>query len=77
MNKLMLMYYLIRPVGLMLVLKLSHVMVERVNFCSIILFCELFNQIRLFFFFFLESFNLWRPLLMKALYHQTKTPISF
>ena len=28
-------------------------------------------------FFFLESFNLWRPLLMIALYHQTKTPISF
>ena len=27
--------------------------------------------------FFLESFNLWRPLLMIALYHQTKTPISF
>ena len=34
MNKLMLMYYLIRPVGLMLVLKLSHVMVERVNFAQ-------------------------------------------
>ena len=30
-----------------------------------------------FFFFFLESFNLWRPLLMSALYHQTKKPISF
>ena len=29
------------------------------------------------FFFFLESFNLWRPLLMIVLYHQTKTPISF
>ena len=28
-------------------------------------------------FFFLEGFNLWRPLLMIALYHQTKTPISF
>ena len=28
-------------------------------------------------FFFLESFNLWRPLLMITLYHQTKTPISF
>ena len=24
-----------------------------------------------------ESFNLWRPLLMIALYHQTKTPIRF
>ena len=30
-----------------------------------------------FFFFFLESFNLWRPLLMIALYHQSKTSISF
>ena len=29
------------------------------------------------FFFFLESFNLWRPLLIIALYYQTKTPISF
>ena len=28
-------------------------------------------------YFFLESFNLWRPLLMIAHYHQTKTPISF
>ena len=28
-------------------------------------------------FFFLESFNLWRPLLMIDLYHQTKTLISF
>lgn len=27
--------------------------------------------------FFLESFNLWRSLLMIVLYHQTKTPISF
>ena len=31
----------------------------------------------LLFFFFRESFNLWRPLLMIAIYHQTKTPISF
>ena len=30
-----------------------------------------------FFFFFGKSFNLWRPLLMIILYHQTKTPISF
>ena len=29
------------------------------------------------FFFFGESFNLWRPLLMMALYHQIKAPISF
>ena len=29
------------------------------------------------FFFFLESFNLWCPLLMIVLYHQIKTPISF
>ena len=29
------------------------------------------------FFFFLESFNLWRSLLMIALYHQSKTSISF
>ena len=28
-------------------------------------------------FFFRESFNLWHPLLMIALYHQTKIPISF
>ena len=31
----------------------------------------------IYLFIFLESFNLWRPLLMIALYHQTKTPISF
>ena len=31
----------------------------------------------IFFFFLRESFNLWRPLLMIALYYQTKTPISF
>ena len=30
-----------------------------------------------FFFFFLESFNLWRPLLIIALYYQVKTPIGF
>ena len=30
-----------------------------------------------YYFFFRESFNLWRPLLMIAIYHQTKTPISF
>ena len=28
-------------------------------------------------YFFLESFNLCRPFLMIAIYHQTKTPISF
>ena len=28
-------------------------------------------------YFFLESFMLWRPLLMIVLYHQIKTPISF
>ena len=28
-------------------------------------------------FFFLESFNLWHPLLMIAFYHQTKISISF
>ena len=33
--------------------------------------------IRSRYYFFLESFNLWRPLLMIALYHQTKTLISF
>ena len=33
---------------------------------------------KIFFFFFLgQSFNLWRLLLMIALYHQTKIPISF
>ena len=30
-----------------------------------------------FLFFFWESFNLWHPLLIIALYYQTKTPISF
>ena len=34
-------------------------------------------HVEIFFFFFLESFNLWRPLLMTAYYHQTKTSISF
>ena len=29
------------------------------------------------FFFFRESFNLWRPLLIIDIYHQTKTSISF
>ena len=29
------------------------------------------------FFFLRESFNLWHPLLVVVLYHQTKTPISF
>ena len=42
----------------------------------------LMNNILLFLYrysilFFLESFNLWRLLLMITLYHQTKTPISF
>ena len=29
------------------------------------------------YYYFLENFNLWRPLLIIALYHQTKAPISF
>ena len=33
--------------------------------------------IKMFFFFLRENFNLWRPLLIIALYHQIKTPISF
>ena len=33
--------------------------------------------ILLYIYIFLESFNLWRPLLMIALYHQTKISISF
>ena len=33
--------------------------------------------INIFFNFFLESFNVWRQLLMITLYHQTKTPIGF
>ena len=36
-----------------------------------------FDQISSFFFFLRESFNLWRPLLMIAFYHKTKTPINF
>ena len=42
-------------------------------------FCKTRDDRNPFFFFFFErkSFNLWRPLLMIALYHQTKTPISF
>ena len=36
----------------------------------------MFIYLLFIFLFFLESFNLWRPLLMIALYHQTKTPIS-
>ena len=35
------------------------------------------NELLLFFFFFRESFNLWRLLLMITIYHQTKTSISF
>ena len=31
----------------------------------------------LLFFFFRESFNLWSPLLMITIYHQTQTSISF
>ena len=34
---------------------------------------QTFNKV----FFFLESFNLWRPLPMIAFYHQTNIPISF
>ena len=36
-----------------------------------------YNPLFFFFFFLRKSFNSWRPLLMIALYHQTKTPISF
>ena len=37
-----------------------------------------FMYLCFFFFFFLwESFNLWHPLLIIHLYHQTKSPISF
>ena len=32
---------------------------------------------KIYIFFFWKSFNLWRPLLMIALYHQTKKPICF
>ena len=39
-------------------------------------FCCNYNYY-LFFFFFGKNFNLWCRLLMIALYHQTKTPISF
>ena len=41
--------------------------------------CDFLNyrDMNFFFFFFRESFNLWHPLLMIALYQQTKTPISF
>ena len=35
------------------------------------------TETHIFFFFERKSFHLWRPLLMIALYHQTKTPISF
>ena len=37
----------------------------------------LFYSLYFFFIFFLKSFNLWRSLLMIALYHQIKIPISF
>ena len=35
------------------------------------------GEIETFFFFFNESFNFWRPLLMIVLYYQIKTPINF
>ena len=57
---------------------------EQFNFLLylLLIFCfSLLQQLVLgppcFFFFFWERFNLWRPLLMIALYHQTKTPINF
>ena len=36
-----------------------------------------FNTSPKFFLFFLENFNLWRPLLMIIIYHQIKISISF
>ena len=38
---------------------------------NVVIFQQLTN------FFLRNSFNLWRPLLKIALYHQTKTPVSF
>ena len=38
---------------------------------------SIFQDIYVVFFFFWESFNLWYPLLVIALYHHIKTPISF
>ena len=40
--------------------------------CDVLKYCALKKKMR-----FWKSFNLWRPLLMIALYHQIKTPISF
>ena len=42
-----------------------------------IIYLEIFLDQKVWIFFFLESFNLWRLLLISALCHQTKTPISF
>ena len=47
------------------------------NFSHMTLLMSRMTWLKLFFFFLRESFNLWRPLLMIALYHQTKTPITF
>ena len=46
------------------------------NFSYMTLLMSRMTWLKLFFFF-RESFNLWRPLLMIALYHQNKTLITF
>ena len=55
------------------------------NLCVALLFLQFkstswsyfFSFIFCLFTFFLESFNLWHPLLMIVFYYQTKTPINF
>ena len=38
---------------------------------------RIYLYMHVYYYFFRENFNLWCPLLMIALYHQTKTQISF
>ena len=49
---------------------------ENKNFFFFLQTC-IYLYMHVYYYFFRESFNLWCPLLMIALYHQTKTQISF
>ena len=66
--------YVWRPLSFRLFILLSIVLII-INYCYLVvlLICLSFINYN----FFWENFNLWRPLLMIAYYHQTKTPISF
>ena len=49
-------------------------LLKTVKFIGYVVIHDMF---KFFFFFFLESFNLWHPLLIIAIYYQTKTLMCF